>query len=178
MKKTLLILISLCFTLAMNAQTLMQVKQEGGYTNIRSGRGTSYRIVTKYKDGSNIYVGPNQGGWRAVYSSANGGFIGYISSSKVVSYGSASRSGRGYTNADARRILGCPDAYVAHIKQEGGYTNVRATPNGKVVSKIKDGSTIFIDGIESDGPYVPWTGVYNTAGKFLGWVHDSKIVFR
>ena len=84
MKKTLFVLISLFFALSMNAQTLMQVKQEGGYTNIRSGRGTNYRIVTKYKDGSNIYVGPNQSGWRAVYSSANGGFIGYISASKVV----------------------------------------------------------------------------------------------
>ena len=177
MKRILLIMMSVCFSMSMSAQTLMQVKQEGGYTNIRSGRGTNYSIVTKYKDGSSIYVGSNQGGWRPVYQSASGGFIGYISSSKVVRYGSSNRSYGGGNYYDlmgrAQSYLG-GDALVGRIKPEGGYTNIRATSEGgRVVSKIKDGTVIFyIDNCDIPPSHLP---VYNTNGRFLGYVHSSKI---
>ena len=173
MKKTLLFLISLCFALTMNAQTLMKVKQEGGYTNIRSGRGTNYRIVTKYRDGSNIYVGPNQGGWRAVYGSASGGFIGYISASKVVSYGSANRSvgSRGSLSYSFGYQLFGPDFMMARIKPEGGYTNLR-NGNGRIIGKIKDGTPVYATWGD-DGTYY---SVYNSNGKYMGLVHHTKIV--
>ncbi len=84
MRQIILCVLFISFTSAVSAQTLMKVKPEGGYTNIRSGKGTNYQIVTKYKDGSDIYVGPNQNGWRPVYRNSNGGFVGFISASKVV----------------------------------------------------------------------------------------------
>mgnify|MGYP002854068969 CR=1 FL=1 len=169
MKKIVFTLLALFVCVSMNSQTLMQVKREGGYTNVRSGRGTNYSIVTKYKDGSDILVGPNQNGWRAVYNDY-GNFIGYISSSKVVSKSSSSR--KRYTDADAMRILDCYDAVVARIKPEGGYTNVRSTPNGRIVTKIKDGTTVFVLYTDCD-----WHMVYNTSGKYLGYVHYSKLVY-
>ena len=170
MKRILLTLLTLIICMCMNAQTLMQVKREGGWTNIRSGRGTGYSIVTKYKDGSDIMVGPNQNGWRAVYNDY-GDFIGYISSSKVVSKGKSS-GGHHYTVNDARRATDCYDSYVAKIKPEGGYTNVRSTPNGKIATKIKDGTTVFV--VPTDGD---WHQIFNTSGKYLGYVHYSKLVY-
>lgn len=60
-----------------------QVKQEGGYTNIRRGPGTSYAIVDKVKDGTFILWSGDYGDkWFRVYTQ-QGAFRGYISSSKI-----------------------------------------------------------------------------------------------
>ena len=46
------------------------------------------------------------------------------------------------TISQAGRYLLDGDYYVGIIKREGGYTNIRVTPNGRIVAKIKDGSKI------------------------------------
>ena len=58
------------------------VKQEGGYTNIRKGPGSSYAIVEKVKDGSTIIVDTSFNSWVRVFRN-NGSLIGYISASKL-----------------------------------------------------------------------------------------------
>jgi N-acetylmuramoyl-L-alanine amidase len=62
----------------------VQVAQEGGYTNLRNGPGTNYRIVGKVRDGSYVYTYPGDGtgGWQRIYNS-NGGFRGWIAKSKL-----------------------------------------------------------------------------------------------
>jgi len=61
----------------------VQVKREGGYTNIRRGPGTGYGIVDKVRDGSYIYInGQFSNGWAKVFYS-NGSFRGWISRSKI-----------------------------------------------------------------------------------------------
>jgi hypothetical protein len=58
-----------------------------------------------------------------------------------------------------------------YIKQEGGYTNIRETPNGEIAMKIQDGTSILYSRNSSS-----WYVVYNTSGQRLGYVHSSKIV--
>ena len=60
-----------------------QVKEEGGYTNIRKGPGTNYAIVGKVKDGSFIlYSGNYDDKWLKVYTQ-KGELRGYMSGSKI-----------------------------------------------------------------------------------------------
>ena len=59
------------------------VKQEGGYTNIRKGPGTSYAIASKVRDGSYVLVDVDfNGNWIKVYTQ-RGALRGYISASKL-----------------------------------------------------------------------------------------------
>ena len=70
------------------------VIQEGGYTNVRKGPGTSYEIVNKIKDGSPIYYTVYNGNWCVVYDNA-GNMMGYMHSSKVIPGGQAAAPARG-----------------------------------------------------------------------------------
>ena len=90
MKKFLLLLVLAALAIPSMAQIYGYVKQEGGYTNVRKGPGTSYGIVTKIKDGSGIYYEPYNGSWCKVFNN-NQLFIGYMAASKIVS--SSSRGG-------------------------------------------------------------------------------------
>ena len=59
------------------------------------------------------------------------------------------------------------------VIREGGYTNVRQGPgtNYSVVTKIKDGSSIFYTVHNAN-----WCKVYNSSGQMLGYMHSSKVV--
>ncbi len=63
----------------------VMVRPEGGYTNLRSGPGTKYRIIGKVKDGTYVYADPTINGrvWSKVYY-ANGSFRGWIADSKLM----------------------------------------------------------------------------------------------
>lgn len=89
MRKFLFLFALVTLSLNSSAQVLGSVKQEGGYTNVRKGPGTSYEIVDKIKDGSNIYYESYNNSWCKVYNS-NKLFIGYMHSSKIVKSGSQS----------------------------------------------------------------------------------------
>lgn len=72
----------------LSVQDLMTVvvKPEGGYTNVRQGPGTSYGIVTKVRDGSDIFCNGtdfNTASWVKVYD-LNMNFLGYISRNKLI----------------------------------------------------------------------------------------------
>ena len=72
------------------------VIQEGGWTNVRSGPGTSYGIVTKIQDGDPIYYTDYNASWCIIYNSA-GQMLGYMHSSKVIPGGAPApaRASRG-----------------------------------------------------------------------------------
>ncbi len=62
----------------------VQVAREGGYTNLRSGPGTNYRVIGKVQDGSYVYTypGDGSGGWQRIYY-GNGNFRGWMAKSKL-----------------------------------------------------------------------------------------------
>ena len=81
---------------------LGSVIREGGYTNVRSGAGTNYGIVTKIKDGSPIYYTNYNSKWCIVYDNA-GNMLGYMHSSKVIPSGGVTTAPRA-TATSPRRV--------------------------------------------------------------------------
>ena len=60
------------------------------------------------------------------------------------------------------------------VLDEGGYTNLRATPGGRVISKVRDGSWINVN----DNDLIAgstWIRTYTSSGRFRGYIHSSKI---
>ena len=87
MKKVFLFILALIFTLPMAAQTRGMVKREGGYTNVRSGPGTNYRIVKTASSGEeyDVYDVSEDGTytWYQIdedqwVADANGGMVTYV----------------------------------------------------------------------------------------------------
>ena len=167
MKKLMLLLMLMCISSGMSAQRYATVKREGGFTNIRRGPGTGYAIVKKERDGNGIYVGSNVGGWYEVYSGPNGGFVGYISSNKVVFGGSSyNRPQKTYnTGSNLMRV---------RVKPEGGYTNLRSGPGTgyRIIGKVQDGSWVYTDAAYNG---TAWSKIYYANGTFRGWIADSKL---
>ena len=60
------------------------------------------------------------------------------------------------------------------VLPEGGYTNLRATPGGRVIGKVKDGSYIYMNKRNTLDP-PEWIKIYTSSGKFRGYMHVSKI---
>lgn len=52
--------------------------------------------------------------------------------------------------------------------------NVRATPNGKIVSKIKNGTTVSIDDYAFDKKGRPWVYIFDKTGE-RGWVYREFV---
>ena len=142
------------------AQKPCLVKDEGGETNIRKGPGTKYEIVEKVPDGMFINYKPGTGGWHKVYTTYTSGeeqdFVGYIAASKIVI---PKRAGEW--------------KYVGHVKEEGGYTNIRKGPGTKydIASKVKDGSYILYSG-NADAK---WYKVYTQSGVLRGYISANKL---
>lgn len=136
------------------------VKDQGGMTNIRKGPGTSYPVVETMPDGSFINFRHLGNGWAEVYTCYTDGseqdLIGYMASSKIVV---PPRSG--------------VTKYVGHLKEEGGYTNIRKGPGTgyAVVGKVKDGSFILYNGNYDDS----WYQVFTQQGKLRGYISASRV---
>ena len=82
-------------------------------------------------------------------------------------------------DVDAQRSRGRSGGRVITIDKflvldEGGYTNIRATPGGRVVSKVRDGSWIWLDENMAAGNST-WIKVYSSSGTFRGYIHRDKI---
>lgn len=156
------------------AGTNATVIQEGGYTNVRSGAGSSYSIVEKIKDGSPIRVGRNVNGWYEVLN-AQGGLRGYMHASKVVFGGQAAAA---YAPAPRGAKLSPQDMMTAVVKPEGGYTNVRQGPGTSygIVTKVPDGGDIFCNA--TDFNTASWVKVYDLNMNFLGYISRSKLIAR
>ena len=79
-------------------------------------------------------------------------------------------------NADAQRRRGSSGGTVTIEKwlvlDEGGYTNLRATPGGRVISKVRDGSWIWLN---PDDASKTWVRTYTSSGQFRGYIHSTKI---
>ena len=136
------------------------VKDEDGYTNVRSGKGTQYSIIGKYKDGASVLVHPDDfsKSWMRVYHD-NGVFYGYMSRNKIV-------------NQNAPTT---PTLVYAYVKDEDGYTNVRSGKgtNYPIVGKVSDGNAILVN---ADDFSKSWMRVYHDNGTFYGYMSRNKIV--
>ncbi len=160
MRKMLFLTLMSLMTINCLAQFQSQglVKNEGGYTNVRSGCGTNYRIVDKYMDGTCINYTDLGNGWVAVYDGSTDGYaskIGYMARNKVVDYPR-------------------DDVEPFFVVDEGGYTNVRKAPGGAISSKVKDGSIVLGNVNDMDKK---WIRVYTQGGKLLGYMSASKLEF-
>jgi uncharacterized protein YraI len=135
------------------------VKDEGGYTNVRSGKGMEYSISGKYKDGTSILVHPNDlsKSWVRVYHN-NGNLHGYMRGDKVVKKQSSTT----------------PSLVYAYVKYEGGYTNVRSGEGSQypVVGEFEDGERVLVNAADFSKS---WMRVYHDNGTFYGYMSRSKI---
>ncbi len=162
MKRQSLLFVSLLFALCSMGQQLKfaLVKDEGGITNIRKGPGANYGVVETIDDGFFVNVVATKGAWTKVYTTYTDGskqdFIGYISTSKLI-----------YPKRQGEY------KQVAHVKDEGGYTNIRKGPGMDyvVTGKVKDGSYILVDCRYGEA----WHRVYTQQGRLRGYISDSKI---
>lgn len=157
-------LMLLTLTLAASAQNYRfgLVKDQGGITNIRKGPGTSYPVVDTMPDGCFINFRHLGNGWSEVYTcytdTEDGGqdLVGYMASSKIV--------------VPPRTDL---TKQVAHVKNQGGYTNIRKGPGTQyqVVGKVKDDSFILVH-MDYDAS---WLRVFTQQGKLRGYISASKV---
>jgi|GEM_PF-1502795 len=139
--------------------TTAWVKDEDGYTNVRSGKGTQYPVVGQVTDGSTILVHPDDftQGWMRLYN-ADGTFYGYMSRKKIV------KSSTGVS----------PDLEYVFVIDEDGYTNVRSGKGTQysIVGKVQDGTPILVNSKDkSQG----WMRVYHDNGEFWGYMSRKKI---
>ena len=162
MKKLVTFLLAVAMGMPCMAQMKMGlVKDEDGYTNIRKGPGTKYEIVDKEEDGMFINFTPAVNGWCKVYTTYTGtdeqDFRGYMAANKIVI---PPRVG--------------PWKYVALVKDEDGYTNIRKGPGTKyaIVGKVRDGSCILISGEEGDR----WYKIYTQKGVLRGYISANKVM--
>ncbi len=162
MKKFFIAMVALFIAVPMVAQTWGYIRDEDGYTNIRSGPGTNYSIIQKRRDGSEILYSRGKGNWYRVYADY-GEPIGYIHASKVVS---------------SRRSAPQPRVHKRWgiVVREGGYTNVRSGPGTRysIVKKVRDGSDILFSGRPGDS----WYRVYDRNGDYMGYMSANKIIWN
>ncbi|MDO4895525.1 SH3 domain-containing protein [Moraxella sp.] len=54
--------------------------------------------------------------------------------------------------------------------------NARATPNGKIIGKVRNGTMVYIDDYDYDRKGRPWALVFNARnGNYIGWVFREFI---
>lgn len=54
--------------------------------------------------------------------------------------------------------------------------NARATPNGKVVGKVNNGTVVYVAQYDYDDKGRPWALVFNAKNnKYIGWVYREFI---
>lgn len=86
----------------------------------------------------------------------------------------AQRRRRGRTTRTTRTTRRAPNLGSVQVLDEGGYTNIRATPGGKIVSKVRDGSWINVNFNDIEAGST-WIRTYTSSGSFRGYIHSSKI---
>lgn len=54
--------------------------------------------------------------------------------------------------------------------------NVRATPNGKVIGKVKNNTVVYVSKYDYDNKGRPWALIFNAKNdKYIGWVYREFI---
>ncbi len=86
----------------------------------------------------------------------------------------AQRRRRGRTTRTTRTTRRAPNLGSVQVLDEGGYTNIRATPGGRVIGKVRDGSYIKVNSNDLiDHP--TWIRTYTSSGSFRGYIHYTKL---
>lgn len=138
------------------------IKDEGGITNIRKGRGTSYPVASQVEDGMFIMFDPPVEGWCKVYDHYTDGTpptaIGYVRADKIVVPAKTAE-----------------DKYIAVVHDEDGYTNIRRGPGTShpIVGRVKDGSYILYSGSPVNDA---WLKVYSQGGTLRGYMSSTRLV--
>lgn len=168
MKRTIFFSLFLVISVFSFAQTGLKtglIKDEGGYTNIRKGPGTNYEVVEKWEDGYFINYKDTGGPWVKVYwypcSACDLEYLGYMAKSKIVV---------------PPKIIGVSFGLARVDPQNHDYTNIRKSPGGEVVGKVKDGSWILFNTNDYGGK--TWVRVFYQNGKLRGYIHQSKLAIQ
>lgn len=54
--------------------------------------------------------------------------------------------------------------------------NARATPNGKIIGKVKNGTVVYVSEYSYDNKGRPWALIFNAKNdKYIGWVYREFI---
>lgn len=54
--------------------------------------------------------------------------------------------------------------------------NARATPNGKIIGQVKNGTTVYVSEYDYDNKGRPWALVFNArTDRYIGWVFREFI---
>lgn len=169
MKKIILSLSLLLICVLSFAQTGLKtglIKDEGGYTNIRKGPGTQYEVAEKWPDGEYILFKDTRDSWVKVYfypcSSCELEYLGYMAKSKIVV---------------PQKVSGVSFDLAVVDPESHDYTNIRKSPGGEVVGKIKDGSHIlYASNDMSSGK--TWVRVFYQNGTLRGYMHHTKLAIQ
>ncbi|OPX47419.1 SH3 domain-containing protein [Clostridium thermobutyricum] len=110
--------------------------------NVRSGAGTSYKVIGSLKNGSTVTVVETKNGW---YKIKYGSSYGYVSSSYIKinstsSNGSANNSGntvRPPSNSGSTQKTGKVTASILNVRSGAGTSH-------KVIGSLRNGSTVTI----------------------------------
>lgn len=54
--------------------------------------------------------------------------------------------------------------------------NVRATPNGKIIDQVKNGTIVYVSEYDEDSKGRAWAMIFNAKNdKYIGWVYREFI---
>ncbi len=138
-----------------DAQSWGIVNDPDGYTNVRTGPGTSHQIIGRRLSQRSICYTPTNKSWYRVYiwDCDMRYEWGYMASSRIVP-----------------APAGCT---VYQVTASDGYVNIRKEPSSKsaIVGKEYTGRFLFASKKATN----KWHKVYTTKGKFWGYAHSSQI---
>lgn len=125
------------------------INDPDGYTNVRSGPGKNYSVITKIYKGEYFIIKSTDGEWWSAI--APNGKEGYIHKSRV-------------------KIVREDAILTGYINDPDGYTNVRSGPGKKysVVAKVYEGEMFII--LETG----EWHKIITKKG-IVGYMHYSRI---
>lgn len=127
------------------------INDPDGYTNVRSGKGIEYNVLTKIYEGEVFSVESNNENWWPVITKS--GVRGYVHKSRVA-------------------ILRNFEKYNARINDPDGYTNIRSGKGTSftILDKIFEGENFIVEKNE----FSNWWIVRKNNGV-TGYMHKSRI---
>ena len=133
---------------APSAETVYQVKTRGDNLNVRTGPGTSFKVVNSLPNGTGVTILEKSGNWRRV--KANNGVTGWVSANYLVK--SASAVVTATVNTNTRGL------------------NLRTAPSltAPVITSVKKGVRVTVNSTTGDWAYVTVNG--KTGYMWKSWL--------
>ena len=110
--------------------------------NVRSGAGTSYKVIGSLKNGSTVTIVETKNGWHKIKYGSSYGYVSssYIKINSTSSNGSANNSGntvRPPSNSGSTQKTGKVTASILNVRSGAGTSH-------KVIGSLRNGSTVTI----------------------------------